>query len=426
MKYEKLEGSYVKASFEVTADEFDKGLAVAFDKVKGNVEIPGFRKGHVTRQMFENKYGVEALYEEAINHCISEKYNEIFECKELEIVAQPKIDFDAAAIKQGTGFTFTATVAVKPEVKLGAYKGLKANKMQLEASEDEINSQINQMAEKDSTVSTKEGKIEKGDIAVFDFEGFVDDLAFDGGKAENYELEIGSGQFIPGFEDQMIGMQANDAKDVNVTFPENYQAENLAGKPAVFKVKVHEVKAKSYPELNDEYVAGLGKENITTVAQLKESIKKDIESKKANDEKNRLIEELVAQVSDNSEVSIPTEMVEGEKEQMKEQVKKQAEQYKIDLETFVTITGSNMEQFEKDIEKEATKRVRYNLIIEAIIKAEGMKTTEEQMNAKCEELAKYYNVTVEKIKQFIPAESIEFDINYKNALDLLVNTAELA
>ncbi len=424
MKFEKLEKSQVKFTIDVTASEFETALDKAFDIVKEKVEVKGFRKGHVPRGMFEKKFGVEALYEEAINYIVPLKYNEVLTNDEFVIVSQPVIDLDFASLERGKDFTFTATVDVKPEVTLGDYKGLACKQADLVVTDAEVNAQIKSLLEKDASLEPKkEGSLEKGDVAIFDFEGKLDGVAFDGGTAENYELEIGSNQFIPGFEDQMVGMNVGETKDLNVTFPEQYHEASLAGKAVVFTVKLHEIKVKVAKELNDEFVVSLNREGITTVEALRNSILEDLSKKREVQERNRMIDTLVEKATANATFELPNGMVETEKNRMRKDVEARAKQYNIPFEMFLTITGSSLEKFEEELTKEATKKVSYELVIEAIAKAENIEASEEEYANKCEEIAKMYGTTVDQVKQFIPEETVKADVKFQKAIDLLVSSS---
>ncbi len=295
MKVEKLTTNRVKFTFEVTPHEFDHGLDHAFEHVQKDVEIKGFRKGHVPRNIYETKFGVESLYEDALNHVLHHKYHEAQNHPDYEIVGQPEVDVDFTKIKRGEVFEVSLIAPVKPEVTLGAYKGLEVKAIKTNVTASEVNAEIKNLLTANSELTPKDGPIELGDTAIFDFEGFLDGVPFEGGKAENHSLEIGSNQFIPGFEEQMVGLKSGDEKDLNVTFPEQYQAANLAGKPVVFKIKLHEVKAKAAVELNDEFVKSLNKENVTTVEELKASTKKELEDKKKSEAEATITEQVMTQ-----------------------------------------------------------------------------------------------------------------------------------
>ncbi len=422
---EKLENSKVKITIDVTKEQFEHGLDHAFDKVKDDVEIKGFRKGKVTRKIYEQHKGVESLYEEALNHVIQETYTEAVMEHNLAVVSQPKIDLDVSKVKQGESFSYTATVAVKPDVELGEYKGLEYEEPSNEVSEEEVDQAIEQQRQQNAELIVKEeGTVEKGDTAVFDFEGFIDGEPFEGGKAENHELEIGSGQFIPGFEDKMIGMKAGEEKDIEVTFPENYQAENLKGKDAVFKVKLHEIKVKEVPELTDDFVKDLDKENIENVADLKADTRKNLEDEKAKTNKNKAIDFAVDQASQNAKMTIADEMVDEEKKRMMDNTKRQAQQYGLDLDTYLQLTGMDKEQFEEKMKEDARKSIRYNLTIDAISKEENIDATDEEIENKYEELAKQHNMDVEQVKTQVNKDAVKQEVVFRKTIDFLVENLQ--
>lgn len=420
-KVDKLSGSKVRVEIEVSAEQFEHGLAHAFEAIKGDVEVKGFRKGKVTRKIFEQHYGVESLYEEAINHVLQETYIGAVTEHGIEVVAQPKIDLDVTKVEQGKGFKYVAEVAVKPEVTLGEYKGLKMPAQSTEVTEEQVNTELQKLQEQNAELVLKEeGKLENGDTAIFDFEGFVDGEAFEGGKAENYELKIGSGQFIPGFEEQMVGMALGEEKDLNVTFPEEYQAENLKGKDAVFKVKLHEMKVRELPELNDEFVKDLEKEGINTVEELKADTVKNLEEALVQQNKNAQIDFVVSEAAKNASYELPEEMIEEEKNRLMDNVTQQAKQYNLDLETYLQFSGVTKEDFEANLLKDAERSISYNLVVEAIGKAEEMTVTDEEREAKFEEIATQYNMGIEQVKAAIQPYAVDSEVIYRKTIDFLV------
>ncbi len=423
MLVEKVATNRVKYTFDVTSHEFEHGLDHAFEHIQKDIEIKGFRKGHVPRNIYENKFGVESLYEDALNHVLHHKMHEAQAHPDYEIVGQPKVDVDFANIKRGETFQVAIIAPVKPEVTLGAYKGIEVPFVASEVSEDEVEKEIKNLLSTNSQLSPKEGALENGDTAIFDFEGFLEGVPFEGGKAENYSLEIGSNQFIPGFEAQMVGMNPGDEKDLNVTFPENYQAENLKGKAVVFKVKLHEVKAKSQSELNDEFVKSLNKEGVATVEELRASTRKTLEETKKNDAESQMTEAIVKKVVEGASLEIPEEMIEEELNAARENVVNQAKQYGLELDMFLSLSGINKDQFEVQLKDESEKRVRTTLVIEAIAKAEGFKATEDELKDKYEELAKRYNMPVEDIKKYIPETSLEQDVALNKAYQFVLDSA---
>ena len=423
MLVEKVATNRVKYTFDVTPHEFEHGLDHAFDHVKGDIEIKGFRKGHVPRNIYENKFGVESLYEDALNHVLHHKMHEAQAHPDYEIVGQPKVDVDLANIKRGQTFQVALIAPVKPEVTLGTYKGIEVALISSQVTDSDVEKEIHQLVSTNSQLSPKEGALENGDTAIFDFEGFLDGVPFEGGKAENYSLEIGSNQFIPGFEAQMVGMNPGEEKALNVTFPENYQAENLKGKDVVFNVKLHEVKAKNQSELNDEFVKSLNKEGVTTVEELKASTRKTLEDTKKNDAESQMTEAIIKQVVEGASLEIPEEMIEEELNAARENVINQAKQYGLELDMFLSLSGIDKDQFDVQLKEESEKRVKTTLVIEAIAKAEGFKASEDELKDKYEELAKRYNMPVEDIKKYIPENSLEQDVVLNKAYQFVLDSA---
>jgi trigger factor len=420
MKFEKISSNRVKFTFEVTPHEFEHGLDHAFEHAVKDVEIKGFRKGHVPRNIFEQKFGVESLFEDALNHVISHKYQEIFTVDSIVIVGEPKLDLDPKAVKRNETFELSIIAAIKPEVELGEYKGLEVPKKDVTVSDEDINKEIETLLNQNASLEPKESNVlENGDTAIFDFEGFQDGVAFDGGKAENYEMVIGSNQFIPGFEEQMVGMTIGEEKDINVTFPEQYQSESLAGKPAVFKVKLHELKVQKGETLSDEFVKGLNRDGVETVEQLKEDIKKSLTSQKEVSEKDRITGSAVKFACDNAKVEIPEEMIQAEVAQLRQNVENQAKQYQIDFEMFVQLNGLTMEQFNTEMEKQANDRVLTSLVIEAVAIKENLSATEEEINAKYQEIADMYKMPVDAVKKQLTDDVITNEVSFGKAVDFL-------
>lgn len=422
MKIEKIENNKVKFTFEVTPHEFDHGLEHAYQHVQKDVEIKGFRKGHVPRNIYEAKFGVETLYEDALNHVLSHKYQEVQTHPDYEVVGQPKIDVNFEKISNKEPFEVSLISAIKPEVELGDYKGIEVQDIKTDVSDSEVNAEIKTLLSQNGTLEPKEGAVEFGDTAIFDFEGFLDGAPFDGGKAENYSLEIGSGQFIPGFEDQMVGLNPGEEKDLNVTFPENYQAENLKGKPVVFHVKLHEVKRLVGAELNDAWVESLKRDDVKTVDELKASTRKQLEDTKKREAERATTEEVMNKVLSNAIVDIPEEMIEEELSNYKANVLEQAKQYGLEMDMFLQLSGVTKEQFEAQALEESKRRVNTTLVMEAIAKKEDIKSTEAELAEKYEELAKRYNMPVEDIKKYIPENLLESDIAIQKAYQLVLDS----
>ncbi len=425
MKFEKLSTNRAKFTFEVTPHEFEHGLDHAFDHAVQNVEVKGFRKGKVPRNIFETKFGVESLYEDALNHVISHLYQQIFDEKSVVVVGEPQIDLDVKSIQRGQPFEVSIIVPVKPEVVLGDYKGVEAAKKNLVASEAEVEAEIRNLLSQNASLEAKESDVlENGDTAIFDFEGFVDDVPFDGGKAENYELVIGSGQFIPGFEDGMLGLRIGESRDVNVVFPKQYQAENLAGKPAVFKVKLHELKVNKLEVLNDDFVIGLKREGVHTVEALRADIKQNLEKQKETSEADRITGTAVKFACDNATVDIPQEMIDQEIAQLRKNVENQAKQYNIEFEMFVQLNGLTMEQFNSEMSKQAKDRVLTSLVIEAVAQKENIVASEAEIDAKYDEIAKMYKLSVADVKKQLEPEVVSNEVTFNKAIDLLTSSVK--
>lgn len=420
MKFEKLSTNRAKFTFEVTPHEFEHGLDHAFEHAVQNVEVKGFRKGKVPRNIFETKFGVESLYEDALNHVISHLYQQIFDEKSVVVVGEPQIDLDIKSVKRGEPFSVSIIVPVKPEVVLGDYKGVEVAKKNLVASEAEVEAEIKKLLAQNSSLEAKTSDVlENGDTAIFDFEGFVDNVPFDGGKAENYELVIGSGQFIPGFEDGMVGLRIGESRDVNVQFPEQYQAEHLAGKKAVFKVKLHEIKVAKLEVLNDEFVVGLKREGVETVDALRADIKANLEKQKESSEADRITGSAVKFACDNATVDIPDEMIDQEVKQLRKNVENQAKQYNIDFEMFVQLNGLTMDQFNAEMNKQAKDRVLTSLVIEAVAQKENIVASEAEVDAKYDEIAKMYKLSVADVKKQLEPEVVSNEVTFNKAIDLL-------
>ncbi len=420
MKFEKLEKNYAKFTFEIKPEEFEHGLEYAFNQVKEKVELKGFRKGHVPRNIYEQKFGVETLYEDALNHVIAHLYEDVFKEDSVIIVGHPEVDVDFANIKVGESFTLSLTFPVKPEVTLGSYTGVEVPKKDISVTEDEIKGRIDNLLAQNKALVPKEGEtLENGDTAIFDFEGFLNDVPFEGGKADNHQLEIGSNQFIPGFEEQMVGMKVGEEKALNVTFPEEYHSEELKGQAVVFNVKLHEIKVQEREELNDEFVKSLNKENVNTVAELKESINNEIASEKEISEKNRIIGSAVKYAVDNAKVDIPKEMIQTEKDNMYKQTESQAKQYGIEMEMYLQFSGMTKEQFEESLQKQAEDRVLTSLVIEEVAKKENFEVTKEEIESKYEEISKQYNLEVKQVKEQLEEDVIANEVRFAKAIDFL-------
>ncbi|GGJ49552.1 trigger factor [Virgibacillus salexigens] len=419
-KWEKQEGNEGVLTIEVSVEEFDKALDQAFKKVSKDVQIPGFRKGKIPRGIFEKRFGVEALYQDAVDIVLPDAYMQAVEETGIEPVAQPDVDIDT--IEKGQPLVFTAKVTVKPEVKLGEYKGLEVEDQSVEVTDEDVEQDLEHQREHHAELVVKEeGKIEEGDTAVIDFEGFVDGEAFEGGKGENHSLEIGSGQFIPGFEEQLIGKETGEDTEVSVTFPEDYHAEDLAGKEATFKVKIHEVKYKELPELDDEFAKDLDDE-VETLEELKSKKKEQLLEQKKQDVENQKRETLVEKASDNAEAEVPEAMVDTELDQMVKEFEQRLQMQGMTLEMYSQFSGQDEAALKEQMREDAEKRVKTNLTLEAIVDEEGLEVSEEDVDAELEKMASMYGAEVEQLKQMLGGntDAIKGDLKMRKAIDFLV------
>lgn len=421
-KWEKTGTNDGVLTFSIPQEEVQKGLTQAFNKVKGNLNVPGFRKGKVSRQVFNRMYGEEALYEDGLNFVLPAAYENAVKEAGIEPVAQPNIDVES--MDKDADWVIKAEVTVKPEVKLGQYKDLEVSKQDREVTDEDVATRLQREQEAQAELVVKEDEAaEIGDTVVIDFEGFVDGEAFEGGKGENYSLELGSGSFIPGFEDQLVGKKAEDNTDVTVTFPEDYQAEDLAGKEAVFKVTVHEVKAKELPELDDEFAKDVD-DTVETLDELKEKYRKELTEAKEKGAEDARDEEALKKAVDNAEVlDLPHVMVHDEVHRSMDEFLNNMQRQGISPEMYYQLTGSTEEDLHKQFEGEAGVRVKTNLVIEAIAAAEGIEATEEDIANEIKELSEAYNMPVEQIKRVLTEDMLKHDIAMKKAVELVTGTA---
>jgi trigger factor len=421
--WEKKEGNEGTLTFEVDADSFNTALDKAFKKVVKKVNVPGFRKGRVPRIMFEQRFGVESLYEDAVDVVLPDAYSEAIDQTGIEPVDRPKVD--VKEIGKGKKLVLTADVTVKPEVKLGAYKGLEVEEKSTEVTDADVDHEIKHLQERYAELVVKDdGQVEQGDSVVIDFDGYVDGKQFEGGKAENYSLEIGSGSFIPGFEDQLVGMKADEEKDVVVTFPKDYHAEELKGKEATFKVKLHEIKQKQLPELDDEFAKDTD-EDVETFAALKDKIKARLIEHKESDAKSSKRESAVEQASENAEVDIPEAMVTNEQDNMVKEFEQRLQQQGINLETYSKLTGTDESALRDQMKDDAEKRVRTNLTLEAIANAEHIEATEEEVNEELKKMADTYKISVDQLKKALGSTKlVEGDLKLRKAVDFLVENSK--
>lgn len=422
-KWEKLEGNQGKLTVEVDAETFNKALNQAFQKVQKQVNIPGFRKGRVPRPIFEQRFGVESLYQDALDIVLPDAYVGAIEETGIEPVAQPEIDIEQ--IGKGQTLIFTAEVTVKPEVKLGEYKGLEVPKVDTEVTDEDVEAELEQLQKRHAELVVKEDEpAVEGDTVVIDFEGFVDGEAFEGGKAENHSLELGSGSFIPGFEEELVGVKAGDEKDVHVTFPEEYHAEELAGKPAVFKVKVHEVKGLVLPELDDEFAVDVDDE-VETLNALKEKIKNRLKEQKEHAAKHEVENAVLEKAAENAEIDIPEVMVESEVDRMVKEFDQNLQQQGLNLELYTQFSGQDLDALKETMKEDAEKRVRVSLTLEAIVKAENVEVTDEEVDKELENMSEMYNMPVDQIKQILGStDSVKEDLKMNKAVQLLVDNSK--
>ena len=411
-------------TFTIGQDKIQPALDQAFNKVKKNLNAPGFRKGHMPRAVFNQKFGEEALYDDALNAILPAAYEAAIAELGLDVVAQPKID--VKSIEKGQDWTLTAEVVTKPEVKLGAYKDLEVSvEVSKEVTDEEVDAKLENERKNLAELVVKEGAAENGDTVVIDFVGSVDGVEFDGGKGENHSLELGSGQFIPGFEDQLVGSKAGDEVEVKVTFPEDYQATDLAGKAAVFVTKVNEVKAKEVPALDDELAKDLDDE-VETLDELKAKYRKELEAAKEIAFDDAVEGAALDLAVENAEiVELPAEMVEDEVHRAMNEFMGNMQRQGISPEMYFQITGTTQEDLHKQYEADADKRVKTNLVIEAVAAAEGFDATEEEIQKEINDLAAEYNMEVSQVSALLSPEMLKHDITMKKAVEVITSTAKV-
>ncbi len=416
-----VEKNVYELEVAIDGEKFEAAIQKAYLKQRKDIAIKGFRKGKAPRAFIEKMYGEGVFYEDALELVYPEAVSEAIIESKLEVVGTP-FDLEVPEIGKD-GVVLKLKVAVKPEVKLGEYKGLKATKPSCKVAADEVKAELAKMQEQNSRmISVDDRAVKKNDTAVIDFEGFVDGVAFDGGKAEKYDLVIGSGSFIPGFEDQIIGHKIGEEFDVNVTFPAEYQAE-LASKDAVFKIKLHEIKVKELPALDDEFAKDVSE--FDTLDELKKSVKAQLEENKKADADNKVVNDLLEEVVKGIEVDIPAQMIEAEIDNIVDNFNYRLQSQGLDLNTYLSYTGMEMSAFRDGYKENAESQVKLQLAIEAIVKAEGIEATDDEVNAEYENLAKTYNMDVDAVKKAIPVESLAGDIKSKKAIDLVKDSANV-
>ncbi len=417
------EKNMVKLVITSSDEEFEKGLEQAYNKNKSKINVQGFRKGKAPRKIIEKFYGKEVFFEDAANAIIPEAYAKAAEESGLEIVSQPEIGL--VQLEDGKPFIFSAKVAVKPEVELGQYKGVEVAKADVEVTEDDINAELDKVREQNSrTVNVEDRPVQDKDMTVIDFEGFIDGQPFQGGKGENYPLTIGSHSFIDTFEEQLIGKNIGEETEVNVTFPEDYHAEELKGKPATFKVTVKEIKEKQYDDLDDDFAQNVS--DFDTLAEYKEDLKKTIGERKANEAKNKKEAEAIDKIIENAKMDIPSAMVDTQVRQMAEDFSRRLQQQGLSVEQYFQFTGLTADKLFADMQPEAEKRIKSRLVLEAIVKAENIEVSDEEYESELNKMAESYGMEVDKIKEFMgeyEQKQIREDIAVQKAVDLVVAEA---
>ena len=424
VQVENLEKNMVKLTIEVPAEELEKAIDAAYKKQKNQIRIPGFRKGKVPRAMVEKMYGVEVFYEDAANTLMQQNYPSAVEESGVDIVSRPSID--VVQIEKGKPFIYTAEVAVRPEVTLGKYMGVTVTKIDTSVSDDEVAEALEQQRNNNArTISVTDRPVAVGDTAVIDFEGFVDGVAFEGGKGENHPLEIGSHTFIDNFEDQLVGKNAGDEVEVNVTFPEQYQAADLAGKPATFKVKINEIKAKELPELDDEFAQDVSE--FDTLAEYKESLKKNLEEKKENEAKRTKEDEAVQKIIDKSKMDIPEAMIDTQCETMIEEFAQRIAQSGLSMDQYLQFSGLTVDGLKEQVRPEALSRIQASLVLEQIAKDENIEVSDDDVNAEIEKMAASYGMEADKLKEYMgdaEKESMKKDLAINKAVELVMSNVK--
>ncbi len=423
VQVETLEKSMAKLTIEVSAEEFETALDKAYKKNKNKISLPGFRKGKAPRAMIEKMYGTGVFYEDAANDLIPDAYETAAKESELEIVAQPSID--VTQIEKGKPFIFTATVAVKPEVTLGEYKGIEVEKKTAEVTDEELQAEIDKVRESNSRMITVDDRaVQDGDITTIDFEGFVDGEPFEGGKGEDYPLTIGSHSFIDNFEEQLIGKNIGEETEVNVTFPEQYQAEELQGKPAVFKVTIKEIKVKELPELDDDFAQDVSE--FDTVDEYKEDLKKKLLENKEAALKREKEEDVVGKIIENATMEIPDPMVDTQVRQMVQEFSQRIQSQGLSLQQYMQFTGMTPESLTNELQPQALKRIQSRLVLEAVAAAENIETSDEDLEKELEKMAEMYQMEADKLKELVGEEEkkqIALDLAVQKAVELVVDAA---
>ena len=423
VQVEKLEKNMAKLTIEVSSEEFENAIAKAYKKNKNKISMPGFRKGKAPRAMIEKMYGKGIFYEDAANSIIPDAYADAAKESELEIVAQPEID--VTQIESGKPFIFTATVALKPEVTLGEYKGIEVEKKEVEVTDEEVEAEINKVRESNARMLDIDDRAtQDGDTVLIDFDGYVDGKQFEGGKADDYSLVLGSHSFIDNFEEQLVGKNIGDDVEVNVTFPENYQAEELQGKPAVFKVKIKEIKVKELPELDDDFAQDVS--NFDTIAEYKEDLKKKLTENKEEALKREREEVVIGKIIENAQMDIPEQMVDAQTRQMTQEFAQRLSSQGLSIDQYMQFTGLTPQKMIEELKPQALKRIQSRLVLEAVVAAENIETTEEELDKEIENMASMYQMEVGKLKEVIGEEEkkqIGLDLAVQKAVEIVTEAA---
>ena len=414
---EKIENSKVVLTIDVGAEEFEKAVNKAYNKMRGKMNVPGFRPGKAPRKIIEGMYGAEVFYEEAVNIILPDAYEAAVKEQELDVVGYPEVELENVGKE---GVTFKCTMAVYPEVKLGQYKGLEAPRAEVKVMAADVNARLKEMADRNSRLVSVERAVKKGDTADIDFEGFDNGVPFEGGKGENFDLEIGSGSFVPGFEDQLIGMKAGEEKDIDITFPENYTPE-LAGKPVVFHVKVNEVKTKEVPAIDDEFAKDVSE--FDTLKELKADLKKKITEDRKAAAQRAFEDVLMDKVADGIEAVIPQEMVDLQARNMVENLKQQLASQGISYEQYAQFAGGDEKKILDEAMEPAMRQVRMDLAVEAIVKAEGIEATDEEVEAEMKKIADQYGMELESVKKYLRAEDVKEQVVRSKVIKLVADNA---
>ncbi len=426
LQVEKLEKNMAKLTIEASAEDFEKAIQKVYLKARGKINIPGFRKGKAPRKLIEKMYGTGVFYEDAANDLIPTAYAEALKECDLEIVSRPEIN--VTQIEAGKPFIFTAEVAVKPEVTLGEYKGVEVEKSDVEVTEEDINKEVDKERENNSrTIDVDDRAVENGDIIKLDFDGSVDGVPFEGGKAENYTLTIGSGSFIPGFEDQLIGTKIGEEKDVTVTFPEDYHEKSLAGKEAVFKCKVNAISVKELPEADDEFASEVSE--FETLAEYKEDIKKKLTEKKEKAARAKKEAQAIEKAVENATMEIPDAMIDTQVQSMMEDFARRMQSQGLSLEQYFQFTGMDVKKMHDQMKPEALKRIQNSLVLEAVAKAENIEISDEKVDEEIAKMAEAYKMEVEKLKDLIgesEKDQMKKDLAVQAAADLIADAAKEA